>query len=73
MTPTEGDLRHLLVPKSWVTATTVTLTTNLVDSWCAFCVYDDAGVASVPVGTAYTLDVGDGAAAALSAITITSS
>ena len=54
-------------------ATTVTLSTNIVDSWCAFCVYDDAGAPSVPVGTAYTLDVGDGASAALSPITITAS
>ena len=52
-------------------STTVALTTNMIPTTCAFCLYDDAGKASVPVGTKFVLDVGDGAAAAFGGISVT--
>jgi beta-glucosidase-like glycosyl hydrolase len=49
----------------------VMLQTNMIPATCAFCVYDEAGHASVPVGTKYHIDVGDGAAALFDGISIT--
>jgi|TARA_B110000208_G_C11782230_1_gene434298 hypothetical protein len=49
---------------------TVVLKTNAVVGICAFCLFDDAGAASVPVGTKYVLDVGDGGKAFFPAATV---
>lgn len=38
----------------------VTLKTGAINGTCAFCVYDDAGKASIPAGTRYALSAGNG-------------
>ena len=42
-------------------STTVTLNTAEFSNFCAFCLVDEAGKASIPPGTRYTVSIGDGA------------
>jgi len=51
--------------------TTVTLSTAEFANFCAFCLVDEAGKASIPPGTRYAVSIGDGAADFFAPVNIT--